>query len=676
MHPVIPPKPILAAVATTALVLAGCDGSGPPTKGSGDSDATVTTAQSNHQVLEELPFDDRSDFEAARRGLIAQAPELVVRNNEGDRVWDMTEYDFIDEDGENAPSTVNPSLWRQAALNNSHGLFEVKEGIYQLRGYDLSNMTIIEGDTGWMLVDPLTARETASEAFRFAQQHLGDKPIRAILFTHSHIDHFGGVQGILQHLSEEEKEDLRIIAPEGFTEEATSENIITGPAMGRRAGTMYGRNLERNERGHVGSGLGKGPAFVAFGFIPPTELIRETGEKLTVDGVPMEFQIVSGTEAPAEFTFYLPEHKAFCGAELVSRNMHNLYTLRGAKVRDARLWSSRIEEARTLFSEADIYFGSHHWPVWGQEDVQDFLKKQRDTYKFIHDETVRMVNAGATPSEIADNLELPPALKEDFHNQGYYGTVAHNARAVYQYYMGWYDGNPAHLNPLPEAESAERYVAMMGGADRVLEQARAEFEETDEMDPADGRRTYRWLAELLNKVVFAQPDHSEAKALLAKVYEQLGYQAQSGPWRDVYLSGANELRQGATGKSLEPTVMREIMAHTPVELFFDSMAVRLNPDAAEGESMRIRITFTDLDRSYLLTVENSVLHHRRTDADTEADAALTLTRGMYLDLILGEAGLKEFLFSDDLNVDGSRWTLMNFFRMFDDPRGDFNIVTP
>jgi len=537
-------------------------------------------------------------------------------------------------------------------------------------------MTIIEGDTGWILVDPLTARETASEAFRFAQQHLGDKPIRAILFTHSHIDHFGGVQGILQHLSEEEKEDLRIIAPEGFTEEATSENIITGPAMGRRAGTMYGRNLERNERGHVGSGLGKGPAFVAFGFIPPTELIRETGEKLTVDGVPMEFQIVSGTEAPAEFTFYLPEHKAFCGAELVSRNMHNLYTLRGAKVRDARLWSSRIEEARTLFSEADIYFGSHHWPVWGQEDVQDFLKKQRDTYKFIHDETVRMVNAGATPSEIADNLELPPALKEDFHNQGYYGTVAHNARAVYQYYMGWYDGNPAHLNPLPEAESAERYVAMMGGADRVLEQARAEFEETDEMDPADGRRTYRWLAELLNKVVFAQPDHSEAKALLAKVYEQLGYQAQSGPWRDVYLSGANELRQGATGKSLEPTVMREIMAHTPVELFFDSMAVRLNPDAAEGESMRIRITFTDLDRSYLLTVENSVLHHRRTDADTEADAALTLTRGMYLDLILGEAGLKEFLFSDDLNVDGSRWTLMNFFRMFDDPRGDFNIVTP
>jgi len=599
-----------------------------------------------------------------------------VRNNEGDRVWDMTEYDFIDEDGENAPSTVNPSLWRQAALNNSHGLFEVKEGIYQLRGYDLSNMTIIEGDTGWILVDPLTARETASEAFRFAQQHLGDKPIRAILFTHSHIDHFGGVQGILQHLSEEEKEDLRIIAPEGFTEEATSENIITGPAMGRRAGTMYGRNLERNERGHVGSGLGKGLAFVAFGFIPPTELIRETGEKLTVDGVPMEFQIVSGTEAPAEFTFYLPEHKAFCGAELVSRNMHNLYTLRGAKVRDARLWSSRIEEARTLFSEADIYFGSHHWPVWGQEDVQDFLKKQRDTYKFIHDETVRMVNAGATPSEIADNLELPPALKEDFHNQGYYGTVAHNARAVYQYYMGWYDGNPAHLNPLPEAESAERYVAMMGGADRVLEQARAEFEETDEMDPADGRRTYRWLAELLNKVVFAQPDHSEAKALLAKVYEQLGYQAQSGPWRDVYLSGANELRQGATGKSLEPTVMREIMAHTPVELFFDSMAVRLNPDAAEGESMRIRITFTDLDRSYLLTVENSVLHHRRTDADTEADAALTLTRGMYLDLILGEAGLKEFLFSDDLNVDGSRWTLMNFFRMFDDPRGDFNIVTP
>ena len=329
-----------------------------------------------------------------------------------------------------APASVNPSLWRQAALNNIHGLFEVTKGLYQIRGYDLSNMTIIEGDTGWILVDPLTAKETASKAFLFARQHLGEKPVTAILFTHSHIDHFGGVQGVLEHLSDAERQSLRIVAPAGFEEEATSENIIAGPAMSRRAMYMYGRPLSRDARGHVGTGLGKGPAFGTFGFAEPTDLILQTGTRLTIDGVAFEFQIVSGSEAPAEFTFYLPEHKAFCGAELVMRTLHNLYTLRGAKGRDARIWSGFIEEARTRFADAEVYFASHHWPLWGRDHIQDFLARQRDTYKFIHDQSVRLMNRGLTPNEIADQLKLPEALNQDFDNQGYYGTVAHNAKAV------------------------------------------------------------------------------------------------------------------------------------------------------------------------------------------------------------------------------------------------------
>jgi len=672
-------KLFLVPLCALALAVVGCDGDlgwSSEANRAGHSAPSASTGEANQQVLDHRPFDNRADFQNARRGLIAWDPELVINHLDGGEVWNMPDYAFIDRDGENAPVSVNPSLWRQAALNNIHGLFEVTDGLYQVRGYDLANMSIIEGDTGWILVDPLTARETASKAFLFAREHLGEKPVRAILFTHSHIDHFGGVQGILQHLSDDEKANLRIIAPAGFEEEATSENIIAGPAMTRRAMFMYGKRLVRDERGHVGTGLGKGPAFGTFGFASPTELIRETGTELTVDGVPMVFQIVSGSEAPAEFTFYLPEQRAFCGAELVSRNLHNLYTLRGAKVRDARLWSAFIDEARTRFAEAEVYFGSHHWPLWGQQNIQDFLAKQRDTYKYIHDQTVRLMNRGATPREIAEQLKLPPALNEDFHNQGYYGTVSHNAKAVYQHYMGWYTGNPAQLNPLPERDSATRYLEMMGGADTVLEKARQQFGAAADMPELEARNTYRWLAELLNQVVFAEPGNDEAKQLLANVYDQLGYQAESAPWRDVYLTGAYELRQGAPEEGLKPAMMREVLINTPVARFFDSMAVRLKAEDAEGEQLSVKITFTDLQESYLLTVQNSVMHNRLTSLDTPADATLRLTRPMFVDLLVGNAGLKELLFSDDISFEGSRLDLIRFFNMLDKPEGRFNIVTP
>ena len=661
------------------LMLGGCAASpGPslPSDQTGPRAPSASTARANQQVLDQRPFANHDDFRDARRGMITPSSAIEIDRNDGTAVWKTTDYAFIDRDGEHAPESVNPSLWRQAALNNIHGLFKVTDGVYQIRGYDLADMSIIEGDTGWILVDPLTARETASKALLTARKYLGDKPVRAILFTHSHIDHFGGVQGILQHLSDDEKANLRIIAPAGFEQEATSENIIAGPAMSRRSMYMFGQRLDRNELGHVGSGLGKGPAFGTFGFAQPTEHVSKTGEELTVDGVPIIFQMVSGSEAPAEFTFYLPEQRAFCGAELVSHTLHNLYTLRGAKVRDARVWSDYIDEARTRFAQAEVYFGSHHWPIWGRTNIQDFLVKQRDTYKFIHDQTVRMMNEGATPREIAETLTLPPSLSQDFHNQGYYGTVSANAKAVYQRYMGWFTGNPAQLNPLPETESATRYVRMMGGAETVVKKARQEFDAAAGMSASDGRRTYRWLAELLNQVVFAEPDNDDAKQLLARVYDQLGYQSESGPWRDFYLTGAYELRHGAPDQGLKPAMMREILMNTPVAEFFDSMAVRLNADDAEGKHMSIKVTFTDLDQSYLLTLENSVLHNRLTARNTPADATLSVTRPMFVDLLVGKAGLKELLFSDDIHFEGSRLDLIRFFSMLDKPEGRFNIVTP
>ena len=670
-------KPI--SLATALLLVIGCDNAPQwedNANAQGHTAPTTATAKANAAFLETRPFDNTQDFINARKGLIAQDENLITEHLQQGLVWNMPAYDFIDDNGHQAPDSVNPSLWRQAALNNIHGLFEVTKGVYQVRGYDLANMSIIESDNGWIIVDPLTARETASKAFLFAQQHLGKKPLKAILFTHSHIDHFGGVQGVIQHLSDDEKNALQIIAPAGFEEEATSENIIAGTAMSRRAMYMYGKRLERNERGHVGTGLGKGPAFGTFGIETPTTLIHETGTTLTIDGVPFVFQTVSGSEAPAEFTFYLPKQKAFCGAELVSNNMHNLYTLRGAKVRDARIWSGFIDEARTRFADADVYFASHHWPLWGQQNINAFLEKQRDTYKFIHDQSVRMLNQGFTPNEIAENLTMPDALNQDFHNQGYYGTVKHNAKAVYQAYLGWFTANPAKLDPLPEPQAAVRYVEMMGGVERILQQAQTQFNEAANMSPENGTETYRWLAELLNHAVFAEPDNSQAKGLLAKVYDQLGYQAEAAPWRDFYLTGAYELRHGAPDTGISPAVMKEVLMKTSVDKFFDSMSVRLIAEKAEGVNLTVNITFTDLNESYLLSVNNSVLHHKKVSAGTKADATLKLTRALFINMIVGEAGLKDTLFSDELSLEGSKLDLISFFSMLDKPMGTFNIVTP
>ncbi|MEZ5572218.1 MAG: alkyl sulfatase dimerization domain-containing protein [Halioglobus sp.] len=533
--------------------------------------------------------------------------------------------------------------------------------MYQLRGFDLSNMSIIEGKTGWILVDPLTTKETAAAAIAFAREHLGTKPISAIIFTHSHIDHFGGVLSVLGT-----DQDTQIIAPVGFMEEATSENVIAGTTMSRRSMYMYGSQLEHSARGHVDSGLGKGPAFGSPGITEPTHIIDHTGETLTIDGVEFVFQNAPGSEAPAELTFYLPQLKAFCGAEVVSRNMHNLYTLRGAKVRDARKWSHYIDEAINLFPDAEVYFGSHHWPLWGNERIIDFLKKQRDGYKYIHDQTLRLASQGYTPREIADMLEMPEALRSNFSNRGYYGTLKHNAKAVYQMYFGWYDGNPANLDPLPPEEAAKHYVSMMGGADAILQKAQADFDKGD----------YRWVAELLNHLVFAEPDNSAAKSLLAQTYDQLAYQAESGPWRDVYLTGALELRQGAPKTGLGIANAGDMIDKTPVNQFFELMSVMLNGPKADGKTFTLNIEFTDLGKTYVLQLENAVLHQREGEPASDANATVRITHPLFVKMLTGNAGIRDILFSDEVSVEGSKLDLLQFFALLDRPNETFNIVTP
>jgi alkyl sulfatase BDS1-like metallo-beta-lactamase superfamily hydrolase len=657
--------PKLVLLLACCSIIASCDKVVDPpgtTDAQGHTAPTGATVKANRAVLDDLDFTDRQDFEDANRGLVARDPDLRVLAADQSLVWRPADYDFIE--GE-APGSVNPSLWRQAMLNNIHGLFKVTEGIYQLRGYDLSNMTLIEGDSGWIIVDPLTAGETASAALTFARQHLGDKPIMAIIFTHSHIDHFGGVLGILS-AEQAQAERIRIVAPEGFMEEATSENIIAGPAMSRRAMFMYGKRLARSERGHVGSGLGKSPAFGQFGLLAPTEIIDRTPQTLNIDGIEFIFQNAPHTEAPAELTFYLPHAKAFNGAEVTSRQMHNLYTLRGAKVRDAQSWSRSIDQSIELFGDAEIYLASHHWPMWGNERIVSYLEQQRDMYQFIHDQTVRLFNSGMTPGEIAETLELPAAMRKTFSNRGYYGTLRHNARAVYQAYLGWYDGNPANLDPLPPAEAGERYVKLAGGSDALLQQAQQAFDQAD----------YRWVAELLNHLVFAEPGNKDARDLLAATYDQLGYQSESGPWRDVYLSAAYELRHGTPEQGINVAAMEDILLRTPVSKFFESMASRLNGPDAEGVNLKINITFTDLGESYLLDLSNSVLHHRPVEPETVADATLSLTHGLFVKMLTGQSGLKDLLLSDELEIEGSSLDLMKFFSLLDKPKGNFPIVTP
>ncbi len=627
--------------------------------------ATGHTRAANRKVQNALPFEDRRSFDNARRGFIASLDQVTIGHDHADRAaYDLSRVDFLAAE---APDTVNPSLWRQAQLNAiHHGLFEVTDGLYQVRSYDIANMTLIRGDTGWIVVDPLTCTETARAALALANRHLGERPVVAVIHTHSHADHFAGVLGVVS-AEAVESGAVRVIAPEHYVNEALSENVLAGNVMNRRATYMYGNLLPHAATGFVTTGLGAALSMGTTGFVVPNDVVTRTGETRTVDGIEFEFQMTPGTEAPAEFVFYLPQFQALCMAEITSHHLHNVYTLRGAQVRDALAWSAQIQESMDLFGDRlEIQFASHHWPIWGRQEALDYLAKQRDLYKYIHDQTLRLANFGYTKEEIAEQLRLPDSLAREFSNRDYYGTVHHNARAVYVKYLGYFDGNPAHLYPLPPVEAGRRYVEFMGGADAVVEKARGSFETGD----------YRWVVEVLNHVVMANPEHQAAKALLADALEQLGYQAESAPWRNFFLSGALELRHGlpATGTAFAAS---EGMARgMPIENLFQTMAVRLNGPKADGVRLAINLDFGDLRRRYLLIIDNSVLHAFPDKRSDTADAELAVTALDFKRMIMGLTTAGDLMTEGRLAIHGDAGALARLGELFDRFERRFPIVTP
>ncbi|WP_273734258.1 alkyl/aryl-sulfatase [Mycolicibacterium septicum] len=619
---------------------------------------TAVIEAANRAHLKNLPFEDTRDFEDADRGFIAALEPCVVKAADGRVVWDNDAYDFLTGD---APTSVHPSLWRQSQLCAKQGLYEVVEGIYQVRGLDLSNISFIEGDTGVIVIDPLISTETAAAALALYRAHRGHRAVSAVIYTHSHADHFGGVLGVTNQ-ADVDAGKVVVIAPEHFTEHAVQENVYAGTAMARRAGYMYGAALDRSPQGQVGCGLGQVGSTGEVALIVPTLDIRETGETHTIDGVEIEFQMAPGTEAPAEMHFYFPKLRALCMAENATHNLHNLLTLRGALVRDPHGWAGYLTEAIDTFSDrADVVFASHHWPTWGRERIVEFLSLQRDLYAYLHDQTLRQLNQGYTGAEIAETFQLPPALEKAWHAHGYYGSVSHNVKAVYQRYMGWFDGNPARLWPHPPEALGPRYVEAMGGADRVVEVAGKAFEEGD----------FRWAATLLDHVIFTDENHARARELYADVLEQLAYGAENATWRNFFLSGATELREGNFGtptSSASPSLLGQL---TPDQIF-DTFAINVNGPRAWDLDLSIDVTFLDVAVNYRLTVRNGVLVYREADAD-EASAQATVKLANKLRLLAFAAGDAT---SPGLEVTGDAEALPSLLAALDRPDPNFDIVTP
>ncbi|MGY0023271.1 alkyl/aryl-sulfatase [Streptomyces sp. YJ-C3] len=598
-------------------------------------------------------FGDRGDFTDADKGFVAALSPGVVRNADGKVVWDNDAYDFLKRD---APATASKSLWRQSQLVRKQGLYKVTDRIYQVRGLDLSNMTIVEGDTGIIVIDPLISAETAAAALKLYRDHRGaGKEVTALLYTHPHVDHFGGAYGVLPNGAG----DVPVVAPEGFLEHAVSENVYAGTAMTRRSAYMYGAQLPTSARGQIGCGLGQNVSLGTVGLIPPTRSITRTGQVETYDGVRFEFQMTPGTEAPAEMNFVLPDLRAVCMAENATHTMHNIITLRGAQVRDARQWAHCLDESIGLFAgRVDVAFASHHWPTWGGDEITELLTQQRDLYAYLHDQTLRMINVGMTGREIAEEMRLPPAL-EGWANRGYYGSVSHNVKGIYQRYMGWFDANPAHLWEHPPVEEAKRYVKAMGGRTATVLKAKGFARDGD----------LRFAATLLNHVVFADPEHKAAKAELASVYEKLGFATENAVWRNFYLTGAMELREGVRpGDS--STVGPTMMAALSVEQLIDSVAIRVNGPRAWDLKVRMDWSFPASGVVFHLTLQNGVLTYRSdTKADPAAEVTLTMTKPQLLAL-LGGKGL------GDIGVVGDASLLQKLLAVVDEPDPGFAVVTP
>ena len=627
-------------------------------------DATPTTEAQNRAVLEALPFDDTQDFEDARRGFLGSLPDVEIRNDKGRVVWSLKEYAFLGD--EQAPPTVNPSLWRQARLNMSHGLFYVTDRIYQIRGFDISNMTLIEGDRGLIVIDPLISTEVARAGLDLYIAHRGRRPVTAVIYTHSHTDHYGGVRGVVDE-ADVKSGAVEVIAPAGFMEEIVSENVLAGTPMIRRAQFQFGATLPKGPRGQVDAGLGKVTSRGTVTLIPPTRIIAAPFETHRVDGVEIVFQLAPETEAPAEMHMFYPALRALNLAENATHNLHNTYPIRGAQVRDANAWARYLNEALDRFGrDADVVFAQHHWPVWDNHRVLDFLTKQRDLYKYLHDQTVRLMNHGWKTAEIAERLTLPKSLSQTWHVRGYYGTMSHNSKAVYQRYLGWYDANPANLNPLPPVERGRKYVEYMGGAEAAIARARMDFE----------RGEYRFVAEAMSHVVFADPSNTEARRLGADALEQLGYAAESATWRNAYLLGAFELRQGLPNTVARAPISPDVVRAMSLAHIFDYLGVRLNAEKAEGRRLVINWVFPDPGQPYVLNLENCALTYLADRRRDGADATVTLDRATLDRLILRELPLADAMHSGAVRIDGDAAKVGELLGLLDDFSLMFQVVEP
>ncbi|MBL4871467.1 MAG: MBL fold metallo-hydrolase [Robiginitomaculum sp.] len=646
------------------LLLAACQSETPKGKiENADGNLAVSPAviAANKSVADYLDMDDNTDFENAERGFIATFEETVVRTDEGGFVYDFGAYEFLKNP---APDTANPSLWRQSQLASKHGLFKVMDGIYQVRGYDVSNITFIRGKTGWIVVDPLISKEVAAKAKELVDRELGVLPVTGVIFTHSHLDHYGGVRGLISET--DVANGVEIIAPDGFVRETVSENILAGNAMGRRASYMFGSLLPKQADGQIGVGLGQTISSGTPGLLYPTINVDHTGQKVTVDGVEMDFILTLDAEAPSEFMFYLPQFKAFCQVEIINHTFHNLYTPRGAKVRDGRRWAKYIDEAIYLFGDkAEVSFGSHHWPTWGQEQTIKLWTGQRDVYRYVHDQTVRLANQGYTMHEIPQRLNVPDGIAKSFANRGYYGTVSHNSKAQYQLYFGYFDGNPANLNPLGPVEAGKKFVSYMGGAQNVIDKARADYDKGE----------FRFAATALNNVVFAEPDNETAANLLADTYTQMGYMAESGSWRDFYLTGASELRHGIKDLPTIRTSSPDMVRAIPLDLYFDLLAVRLNGPEAAKNDRNLNFELTDTKEKALLMISNGTLHHRLGHRDDNAPT-LKLTRTALDQLNLKQKTFDELMEDGSLSIDGNPLAVQSFFALIEEPEFWFEIVRP
>ncbi|QGY31650.1 alkyl/aryl-sulfatase [Pantoea cypripedii] len=628
-------------------------------------DATTATKETNDVLYNQLPFSDKTDFSDAHKGFIAALPDAVIKGEAGNVIWDPGQYAFIKE-GEKSPDSVNPSLWRQSQLINISGLFQVTDGVYQIRNLDLSNMTIIEGDKGITVIDPLVSAETAKVGMDLYYKHRGKKPVVAVIYTHSHVDHYGGVRGVVDE-ADVKSGKVKIYAPAGFMEAAVSENIMAGNVMSRRASYMYGNLLKADPKGQVGAGLGTTTSAGTVTLIAPTDTITKTGEKHTIDGLTYEFMMAPGSEAPSEMLWYVEEKKMIEAAEDVTHTLHNTYSLRGAKIREPLPWSKYINDAITRWGDkAEIIIAQHHWPTWGNDNVNNLLKTQRDLYRYINDQTLRMANEGLTRDEIAANFKLPDGLAKTWANRGYYGSVSHDVKATYVLYLGWFDGNPATLDELPPEEAAKKYVDYMGGADNILQKAKTDFDQGN----------YRWVAQVVSKVVFADPNNKAARDLEADALEQLGYQAESGPWRNFYLTGAQELRNGVikgpTPNTASPDTVR---AMTP-EMFFDFLAVHINGEKAGNAKAVINVDLGDDGGKYKLELENGVLNHTANAQGQNADATLTLNRDTLNNIILKEETLKQAQDKGEVKISGNPAKVDELLGYMDKFEFWFNIVTP